>query len=103
MAWDPGLQVERTAYAWVRTCLSMALASGATLKLANAQGTWVAELMSSVAMCLWFAMALVAWRRAGKRSRDLIRRRAYKTQASMLLAAANAVLLSAAVLLLIEF
>lgn len=103
MAWDPGLQVERTAYAWMRTCLSMALASAAVIKLANSRDLWVAELLSGVAMCLWFAMAVVTWRRSGKRTRDLIRGRPYKPQASMLLAALNAVLLGAAVFSLIEF
>jgi uncharacterized membrane protein YidH (DUF202 family) len=65
---DPGLQPERTALAWRRTALSLAIGSLAASRLVDLAGAW---LLAAVGMVLGFGLLLAARHRAARIDRAL--------------------------------
>lgn len=64
--WDPGLQVERTALAWQRTCLLLALVGGVTARYGVESGHDVAVFVGGAVI----AVSLVAYALVHRRYRQ---------------------------------
>lgn len=84
---DPGLQPERTALAWKRTALSMAISSGLFFKLSLDSGSlaisFVAGIFMVSALLIFFASAV--------RGQQLISNNEIQSPASSLIAGATVV------------
>lgn len=69
---DPGLQPERTALAWYRTCLTLAAAAAVAARCAGSQGVAWAIVLGVAGAALAGAVALAARRRYGSVHRSLV-------------------------------
>lgn len=69
--WDPGLQVERTALAWMRTCLSLILVALVAFRFAAYQSLPLAIGLAGIIAPLGFATMWLAWQRYRTSARRL--------------------------------
>jgi uncharacterized membrane protein YidH (DUF202 family) len=61
--WDSGLQVERTALAWLRTCLSLVVVALVAFRFAAHRDPVLALALLAVILPLSLAAGWLAWRR----------------------------------------
>jgi uncharacterized membrane protein YidH (DUF202 family) len=61
--WDPGLQIERTALAWIRTCLSLIVVALVAFRFAAHHSLPLALGLSGTIVPLGLTATWLAWRR----------------------------------------
>jgi uncharacterized membrane protein YidH (DUF202 family) len=69
--WDAGLQVERTALAWLRTCMAFLVGTVVLVRLAVHVSTTFAAVIACVVVPLAGAAAVLAWRRFRQADKSL--------------------------------
>lgn len=69
--WDPGLQVERTALAWMRTCLSLVLVALVAFRFAAHHSLPLAIGLAGIIAPLGLTAMWLAWRRYRTSARRL--------------------------------
>lgn len=89
---DPGLQVERTALAWTRTALSLALAGAVVTRMTVDRLGAIALLLGLATMIAAVAIGLLAGARFRRSAASLHERGAATTDGRMLVWAALSVI-----------
>ena len=69
--WDPGLQVERTTLAWLRTGLTFVVGLMVLLRLVAHRSAIAAVACAAVALPLAAVIAIASWRRHRAAERNL--------------------------------
>ncbi|MCA1188472.1 DUF202 domain-containing protein [Saccharopolyspora sp. 7B] len=69
--WDPGLQVERTTLAWLRTGLTFVVGLMVLLRLLAHRSAVAAAVCAAVALPLAAVIAVASWRRHRQAERNL--------------------------------
>ncbi len=69
--WDPGLQVERTTLAWLRTIMAFVTGMAVLLRLIAHRSAVAAALSAAVFLPVAGAIAFLAWRRHRRAERNL--------------------------------
>ena len=98
--WHSGLQTERTALAWRRTCLSMLTASAVALRLGLLRDAGPAIVVAGASLLVWSVLALRSRARYRATSDALLAGRPYRPMLSGGWAATGIVLLAVSTLLL---
>jgi uncharacterized membrane protein YidH (DUF202 family) len=61
--WDPGLQIERTTLAWLRTALAFVAGMLVLLRLIGHENTVVAAICAALTLPLGITISWLVWRR----------------------------------------
>ncbi|GAA2357951.1 hypothetical protein GCM10009854_40390 [Saccharopolyspora halophila] len=69
--WDPGLQLERTSLAWLRTALAFLAGIGIGMRILANQGSWISVLVAVGFLPLAAFLTWRAWRRHQRSEHDL--------------------------------
>ncbi|QIZ34482.1 DUF202 domain-containing protein [Saccharopolyspora sp. ASAGF58] len=69
--WDPGLQIERTTLAWLRTVLTFVVGMLVLLRLIAHESTLAAAVCGALTLPLGAAISWLAWRRHLRTERGL--------------------------------
>jgi hypothetical protein len=93
---DPGLQPERTALAWRRTVLALAVGAIVALRLLSPVLGWWSLAIGLTGLALAAAMWVLSARRADQATRSLLHQTAHLPGAGLLLFLALAVTAGAA-------